>query len=90
MNCSPDSFNRRHSKALLDPSCSWLIGKSLPLPIRGHARSLRAKSATFTFAGATGNRHALAGKFAELVEDKLDRSDYLNVSPYACSRKYVH
>ncbi|KAK1663334.1 hypothetical protein QYE76_051493 [Lolium multiflorum] len=60
-NYSPEIFNRRHSKALLDLSCSRLIGKSLPLSIRGHAGALLAKSRSFLLAGVTGNRHAIAG-----------------------------
>jgi hypothetical protein len=67
-----------------------LIGKFAPPLFHGITEGLRVTSATFTFAGAMGNRHAIAGKLAGLVEDNLARSEYLNISSYACSRKYVH
>jgi hypothetical protein len=48
-----------------------LIGKLHPPLIRGQAESLRTKSGDLDLAGATGNHHAIAGKFAEPEEEDL-------------------
>jgi hypothetical protein len=66
----PETFKRRRSKVLLDPCSARLIGNRAPPPIHGLVGGQRIKSETSTFIGATGNRHAIAGKSTRLGEDR--------------------